>query len=496
MSKSKSALYFSGSPRLVGSEQVSASCIFHFIYIFLVEQVITSSSSYLSQRRKTMARSKKTPHIGVNAASNNGGPPVGTTTGDTHHGQKAAHLPAADQLLNQHTSPAMELNGSGHGHAVILNHGHNLLHGQNCSQQNYTSGSFSNYQNYAVYNNSTYNLAAPGGGGVALGGAATSASSSSHQMLHQPQQTGGQVAHRPYAAPSYDVRHHLAAQHQPSQNKDSATSSIFAGAGGAGASTTASTGNKEQEQLVLASNPPHHDQPQHGYLTPATSSQDVLAESSIVVAEGAAGTGAGRSSSTSGGVVVANSYDTGVLAQYQQENASGNKQNYLQTNSVSSSHGQQELLHHQHAAMATLLPPSATTAQSVMKSKNSNINSSKSSAPVIVVKHKKRAMPGEAVAKEIRKLQKSTDLLIRRAPFQRIVRDTVDALEDGSGKVRFTSQALQALQEATEAYMVGLLEDTNLCALHAKRVTIMPKDMNLARRLRGDTTRNKDDGHL
>jgi histone H3 len=52
--------------------------------------------------------------------------------------------------------------------------------------------------------------------------------------------------------------------------------------------------------------------------------------------------------------------------------------------------------------------------------------------------------------------------------------------------VRFQSLALEGLQEAAEAYLVGLFEDTNLCAIHAKRVTICPKDMQLARRIRGE----------
>ena len=52
--------------------------------------------------------------------------------------------------------------------------------------------------------------------------------------------------------------------------------------------------------------------------------------------------------------------------------------------------------------------------------------------------------------------------------------------------IRFQSTAILALQESAEAYLVGLFEDTNLCALHAKRVTITPKDMQLARRIRGE----------
>ena len=96
---------------------------------------------------------------------------------------------------------------------------------------------------------------------------------------------------------------------------------------------------------------------------------------------------------------------------------------------------------------------------------------------------KKRKRIGAAALGQIRKYQKSTDLLIRKLPFQRLVREiSKDFKED----VRFQSTAILALQEAAEAYLVGLFEDTNLCAIHAKRVTIMPKDMQLARRIRGE----------
>lgn len=53
--------------------------------------------------------------------------------------------------------------------------------------------------------------------------------------------------------------------------------------------------------------------------------------------------------------------------------------------------------------------------------------------------------------------------------------------------IRFQTQALMALAHAAEAYLVGLFEDTNLCAIHAKRVTIMSRDLALARRMRGET---------
>ena len=84
---------------------------------------------------------------------------------------------------------------------------------------------------------------------------------------------------------------------------------------------------------------------------------------------------------------------------------------------------------------------------------------------------------------EIRKYQKSSELLIRKLPFQRLVREIA---QDFKSDLRFQSTAILALQEAFESYLVGLFEDTNLCAIHAKRVTIMPKDMQLARRIRGE----------
>ena len=79
--------------------------------------------------------------------------------------------------------------------------------------------------------------------------------------------------------------------------------------------------------------------------------------------------------------------------------------------------------------------------------------------------------------REIRKFQKSTDLLIRKAPFQCLVKEVAQEFKND---LRFQSTAILALQEASEAYLVGLFEDTNLCAIHAKRVTIMPKDIQLA----------------
>ena len=85
--------------------------------------------------------------------------------------------------------------------------------------------------------------------------------------------------------------------------------------------------------------------------------------------------------------------------------------------------------------------------------------------------------------REIRQYQKSTELLIRKLPFNRLVREIA---QDFKTDLQFQAQAVGALQEASEAYLVGLFKDTNLCAIHAKRVTIMPKDIQLARRIRGE----------
>ena len=94
------------------------------------------------------------------------------------------------------------------------------------------------------------------------------------------------------------------------------------------------------------------------------------------------------------------------------------------------------------------------------------------------VKKPHRYRPGTVALREIRRYQKSTDLLIRKLPFQRLVREIA---QDFKNDLRFQGSAVLALQEAAEAYLVGLFEDTNLCAIHAKRVTIMPKDIQLAR---------------
>ena len=99
------------------------------------------------------------------------------------------------------------------------------------------------------------------------------------------------------------------------------------------------------------------------------------------------------------------------------------------------------------------------------------------------IKKPHRFRPGTVATREIRRYQKSTELLIRKLPFQRLVKEIAHEVKNDT---RFQSSAVLALQEASEAYLVGLFEDTNMCAVHANRVTIMEKDILLARRIRGE----------
>jgi histone H3 len=99
------------------------------------------------------------------------------------------------------------------------------------------------------------------------------------------------------------------------------------------------------------------------------------------------------------------------------------------------------------------------------------------------VKKPHRYRPGTVALREIRRYQKSTELLLRKLPFQRLVREIAQEFKTD---LRFQGSAVLALQEAAESYLVGLFEDTNLCAIHSKRVTVMPRDVHLATRIRGE----------
>ena len=109
------------------------------------------------------------------------------------------------------------------------------------------------------------------------------------------------------------------------------------------------------------------------------------------------------------------------------------------------------------------------------------------------IKKPHRYRPSIVVLREIRRYQSSTENLIKHTPFQRLIREISQEYRicpDGPGtpsvQVRFQSTAIAALQEAAENYIVGLFEDVNLLAIHARRVTIMPRDIRLALRIRGD----------
>ena len=99
------------------------------------------------------------------------------------------------------------------------------------------------------------------------------------------------------------------------------------------------------------------------------------------------------------------------------------------------------------------------------------------------LKRPHRYRPCAAALREIRKYQRSTKLLIPKLPFQRLVREIA---QDYKSDLRFQSSAIQALQECAEAYIIDIFASAQLCAIHAKRVTVTPKDFQLAQRIRGE----------
>merc|ERR1712094_88056 len=127
-------------------------------------------------------------------------------------------------------------------------------------------------------------------------------------------------------------------------------------------------------------------------------------------------------------------------------------------------------------------PKMGRTKQTAMKSQSGQ-GPRKALASKAGQKKQKRFRPGTKALREVKKYQKTTELLMRKLPFQRLVREIA---HESNADLYFQRQALLALQEATETYLVGVFEDTNLAAIHGKRVTIMPRDLQLARRLRGD----------
>lgn len=106
----------------------------------------------------------------------------------------------------------------------------------------------------------------------------------------------------------------------------------------------------------------------------------------------------------------------------------------------------------------------------------------KSTLPgVVATKRPHRFKAGTVALREIRKYQKTTDLLIRKLPFQRMVREVASEYK---ADVRFQSSSILAIQESLENYLTGLFEDGNKCAIHAKRVTLMAKDLHLVSKIK------------
>ena len=99
------------------------------------------------------------------------------------------------------------------------------------------------------------------------------------------------------------------------------------------------------------------------------------------------------------------------------------------------------------------------------------------------IKKPYRYRPGTVALREIRKFQKSSELLVRKLPFTRLVRELTREL---TPSLRYQSSAMEGLQEASEAFCVGMFEDTNLLAIHGGRVTVQAKDIQLAMRIRGN----------
>lgn len=150
-----------------------------------------------------------------------------------------------------------------------------------------------------------------------------------------------------------------------------------------------------------------------------------------------------------------------------------------------------------HAATPKKTPPEASgTAKKTARKSTSGKKIKKPSttpkgrkadkSPPAKSPRKFRYRPGTVALREIRQYQKTTGHLIPRLPFARLIREVANKY---MVNVRFQSSALDCIQEAAEAYLVQLFEDCVLCAVHSRRVTVMPRDMLLARRIRGEVER-------
>jgi histone H3 len=122
------------------------------------------------------------------------------------------------------------------------------------------------------------------------------------------------------------------------------------------------------------------------------------------------------------------------------------------------------------------------TASGKMVAVRAKARKSAGSMPPPPTTKKRRFRPGTKALREIKRYQKSTEMVLPKAPFRRLVR----FIAGGFGDYRFQTSAISSLQEASEAYLVGLFEDAQACAIHAGRVTIDPRDFALSKRIRGD----------
>ena len=150
-----------------------------------------------------------------------------------------------------------------------------------------------------------------------------------------------------------------------------------------------------------------------------------------------------------------------------------------------------------HQTFLSILPPPhsdtmARTRQTAARSTGGRCPTKKSIAAKRRKSYPKRTggvrkphrwRPGTRALREIRRYQKSTSNLIPKVAFQRVVKEISQTLNN---EIKFQSTAVLALQCAAESYLTALLEDTQLLAIHAKRITIKPADMQLARRVRGE----------
>jgi len=128
-------------------------------------------------------------------------------------------------------------------------------------------------------------------------------------------------------------------------------------------------------------------------------------------------------------------------------------------------------------------------ARIIKKRKRSNVGKVRLPVPPGSAPKRRRFRPGTVALREIRRFQQTTENLIPKLSFARVVREiSRDVIRKSDDDFRWQAEALLALQSAAEDYLVHLFEDSNLCAVHAKRVTVMPKDIHLSRRIRGART--------